>query len=247
MEDGQKKAAGAAKAGLASSGRSGTGNNSAKDRARPNAEGIEARGSTAGLAGFGLAAVSPVELFLISRQIDLGRDYHSLFRRDHRFWSDNYRSREIALRNAALALRAPVENRDTNHIPVDFAGSFFLPAVAAVKASFEVTRRLDPVQVGLKAFVIAEARLARIKAIGAGVYSANAAATQRRLSDDSTNYARRASVLNIGIEAGNIARAGMAQASAQLASSYGQVQRQIGAFAKGFSEFKGAQQGEADF
>lgn len=191
------------------------------------------RASFGGLHLWGYAIATAAEIRVIREQRRTIETYYDIARRDHDFWKDNYRSKEVDLRNEVFSVFPATPNyRENSGLEV-----FDIPKI--LKAQHQLEEVTPEWQSGLRYKIAVESAKRQMLARAAGfvlAYRYNYAYAER---ENIKRIARRQAVVNLGIRAGNIASAGLGQMTARAVSSLRQVQGTFGALRQDFGRAAG--------
>jgi hypothetical protein len=194
------------------------------------------RASFGGLHLWGYTIATVAELRVIREQRRTIETYYDVAKRDFDFWKANYRLKETDLRDEVFSVLPFIPNYKEN----SGLEAFDLPKV--LKQERELLDNTPQWQTGFRFKVTLESSKRQMLTRAAGrmlAYRFNYAYAER---ENIKRIARRQAVVNMGIQAGNIANAGLAQMTSRAVSSLGQVQSSFRAlrndfsFAAGFNE-----------
>jgi cell division septum initiation protein DivIVA len=188
------------------------------------------RASFGGLHVAGYVAASAAEFLLIQKQRQTAKEYFDLAKRDFDFWKAKYQDKEVDFKNEAFAIPEVLPNYSENL----GAEVFGLPPI--LKQTQSALDKLPPWHIGRRWRIDFESRKQQmlIRATGyVGAYRVNYAYAER---ENIRRIARRASAVNVGLQAGNEAMAGFGQATASSVNSMRQVQNSFRALRSGFGQ-----------
>lgn len=210
-----------------------------------NAEGISAINespSLGGMRGIGLAAMLTAQVILKFKTLDLMRDYYNTNLQDFNFFVATYEPAEAA---SAAEVMSPTQN------PA-YTQDIYASTAAGMAASknvdqqwFAVRRRMHRYAVGAQDRVDYEYAQLRGAAIASGWNMGRRYEQAWTDAHNERRINRQIAVANIGIEAGNIIRAGLATAVSGLGQAYDTTADSLSAIGNGYYEAKGGDAGEA--
>lgn len=208
-----------------------------------NADGVAALSqppSLGGMRGIGVAAMLVAQVALKFKTLELMRDYYNANLGDFNFFVATY---EPASAASAAEVMSPTQN------PA-YAQDQYASTAAGMAASknidqqwFGVRRRMHRYAVGAQNRVDYEYALLRGAALVSGW---NAGRRYEQAWADAHNERRinrQIAMANVGIQAGNIIRAGLATAVSGLGKAYDSVGDSLAAIGNGYYELKGSNDG----
>lgn len=189
-----------------------------------------ARPSFGGLHLWGYAIASAREAQVIREQRRTAEKYYDIALRDHQYWKDNYRQKEIDFRDEAFAIPVTVPNYEENLS----AQVYDIPAI--LKQEHTILEGIPLSQIGRRWRINIESRKRQMVSRAVGYVTAYRMNYSYAERENIRRMARRTAAVNVGIQAGNQATAGFGQATGRLISSLSQVQGSISSLRKGFGE-----------
>lgn len=192
--------------------------------------------------GFGVGGLAGLVLMvaqagLAFEQYKIARKYYDTNKQDFNFWQANYSQRVLA--HAQQAFTAPFYPPD--YFPMTGA------ALAQTKVYddkwFQTRRRLHRYALGHQRHVDYQSYNLRRRAVFAAFVTGRRVEDARKDWKDDQTQTHKVQSLNIGIALGNIARQGLAQATATREKAFDELGSQLGGMANGIFQKKGYEAG----
>lgn len=182
-------------------------------------------------------AVAVAQAAIIAQQVSLARDYFNTNKQDYDFWRANYRDRMQVMRSELYA-----ESRswfDRFQTPFCYKQSGASVSREVDKRWQETMRQTNRYATGHHVAITQDFALLRHNAAVAG-YNAGAQLARHKLDTyDDRRHMRRLAILNIGLAAGNTAKAGLASSVGTVINAQNQLGSAVGAFGNGLSRYAG--------
>lgn len=190
-----------------------------------------------GLDGLAGLALMLIQIAISEQQYELARSYYKKNKQDFDFWQANYSQR--VQDHANQAFNTPFYTPD--YYPMTGA------ALGRVKAYddkwFQTRRRLHRYAVGHQRHVDYQFYNLRRRAVFAALIAGRRVEDARKDWKDDQTQTHKVQSLNIGIALGNIARQGLAQATATREKAFDELGSRLGGMANGIFQKKGYEAG----
>lgn len=190
-----------------------------------------------GLDGLAGIAVMILQAALAEQQYELARSYYKTNKKDFDFWQANYSSRVLS--HAQQAFTTPFYTPD--YYPMTGA------ALAQVKQYdekwFQTRRRLHRYALGHQRHIDYQFYNLRRRAVFSSLVTGRRVEDARKDWKDDQIQTHKVQALNIGIALGNIARQGLAQATATKEKAFDELGSRLGGLANGLFQRKGYESG----
>lgn len=189
-------------------------------------------------------AVAAAQAVVIYQQVQLARDYYNTNKQDYDFWRATYRDPMQDLRTDVYA-----ESRmyfDRINTPTCYKQSGVAMSRTVDAKWQDSMRRTNRYATGHHIALTQDFALMRHNAQASGYNTASVIARHKLDTYDERRHMRRLAILNIGIAAGNTAKAGLASAVGTVINGQNQLGSAIGAFGNGLSRFSGYSAGRED-
>lgn len=197
-----------------------------------------------GLKAIVRATLTAAQLVVLNKQIGLARDYYNTNAQDYAFWRTTYQPRFTSLRTEVYAEARPTFDRFLSPFCYKMSGA---AASREVDVTWQNTaRRVGRYNTGALLGLTHEFAVMRHNAQMNGYNAATATARHKVDMYDERRHMRRLAVLNIGLAAGNTARAGLASSVGTVMGASEQLGSTFGALANGLSRNLGYTRGRID-
>ncbi len=186
-----------------------------------------------GLNGLAGVAVATIQFIIARFQFNIAKRYYNKNKQDFDYYKNNYMPRILS--HAQQAFNTPFYTPD--YYPMTGA------ALAQVKQYdekwFQTRRRLHRYALGHQRHIDYQFYNFRRRAVFSSLVAGRRVEDARKDWKDDQIQSHKVQVLNVGIALGNIARQGLAQATATREKAFDELGSRLGGLANGIFEKKG--------